>query len=866
MINYLRDILLGGLTLAHRIGTCKTIAYKTQLLSSAYVYLYSFMVTLIILLLIFWHMHLAPFGNGSLVYADAYLQYMDFFAFLKDVLTGANAISYTFSSNLGSSYIGQFAYYLASPFNVLLLFFSKGNLYSFYDLITALKMGLAASTFSYYAVKRFPSLKTIFVLLLSVGYGLMGYNLQQAGNTMWMDGVYMLPLILLGVYQAIAERKVLLLSTSVGASILFNWYTGGINCLFACIWFVVEGWLREFGFNWKTWRSAAYRFLLSMFIGVLLSMVLFLPAILQLRNGVGNGFDWSMLSLHKQGHIWNTLGGYYMGLDSSKNRAALFSGSLGILGAWQLLVSGGKKERCLAGILFLLTVAIFHWKPFFFLFSLLKDASSYWFRYSYLGCFMILFLGAVYFSKWKQHSYTCKQFVLGLLLPIFIWTMNLIRPNEHQHYLYGTMLVMVIMNSLLYAWKQHKESKGKSKYLQALLALLAFAELGTHSYLLVKQKHSSNGSEFRTYTAAQQQQIDDIKQVEPKTYRILQTSTKENMGSFRTTAVYNEAVAFGYWGIGGYTSVPQNRQMAFLEKLGYREEHHRMNIVNTAVLPADSLLGVKYVLSAYPIEGLQLMDEVQEQNLKKVYRNPYALPLAFVYRDNQMTINEKENNPFVFTNEIFQKISGISKPIYLPVPVRQQEVKEGMVYQLRPGKGTGPVYGNIVYGKNLNGKIQVGNTYEISYGSWVTPSLFYIPESQAKKITLSTKDRENIVESQFYQTNLGALKEVAERIRTHEATRLRFANGQVSGTVDGNSGEKLFLSIPVDSGWDIVLNGEKVKPEVFAGTLITLPLCDGENTLQMTYHIPGLYPGIGLSVGGIVLLAVWNRKLKRNSL
>lgn len=839
---------------------------KSEFLFQASIYLFSFLFTVSILLFVFWSQQLAPFGNHSLVTVDAYYQYMDFFAFLKDVLTGTNSISYTFSSNLGSSYIGQFAYYLASPFNVLLLFFSKGNLYSFYDLITALKMGLAASTFSYYAVKRFPSLKTIFVLLLSVGYGLMGYNLQQAGNTMWMDGVYMLPLILLGVYQAIAERKVLLLSTSVGASILFNWYTGGINCLFACIWFVVEGWLREFGFNWKTWRSAAYRFLLSMFIGVLLSMVLFLPAILQLRNGVGNGFDWSMLSLHKQGHIWNTLGGYYMGLDSSKNRAALFSGSLGILGAWQLLVSGGKKERCLAGILFLLTVAIFHWKPFFFLFSLLKDASSYWFRYSYLGCFMILFLGAVYFSKWKQHSYTCKQFVLGLLLPIFIWTMNLIRPNEHQHYLYGTMLVMVIMNSLLYAWKQHKESKGKSKYLQALLALLAFAELGTHSYLLVKQKHSSNGSEFRTYTAAQQQQIDDIKQVEPKTYRILQTSTKENMGSFRTTAVYNEAVAFGYWGIGGYTSVPQNRQMAFLEKLGYREEHHRMNIVNTAVLPADSLLGVKYVLSAYPIEGLQLMDEVQEQNLKKVYRNPYALPLAFVYRDNQMTINEKENNPFVFTNEIFQKISGISKPIYLPVPVRQQEVKEGMVYQLRPGKGTGPVYGNIVYGKNLNGKIQVGNTYEISYGSWVTPSLFYIPESQAKKITLSTKDRENIVESQFCQTNLGALKEVAERIRTHEATRLRFANGQVSGTVDGNSGEKLFLSIPVDSGWDIVLNGEKVKPEVFAGTLITLPLCDGENTLQMTYHIPGLYPGIGLSVGGIVLLAVWNRKLKRNSL
>lgn len=142
----------------NRICKYSNTTDREKLSTLANSHLFSFVITIIILLFLFRLLHLAPFGKASLACVDAYLQYMDFFAFLKDVLTGANAISYTFSSNLGSSYIGQFAYYLSSPFNVLLLFFSKGNLYSFYDLITALKMGLAASTFSYYAVKRFSSL------------------------------------------------------------------------------------------------------------------------------------------------------------------------------------------------------------------------------------------------------------------------------------------------------------------------------------------------------------------------------------------------------------------------------------------------------------------------------------------------------------------------------------------------------------------------------------------------------------------------------------------------------------------------------------------------------------------------------------
>ena len=98
--------------------------------------------------------HLAPFGNKSLVAADASIQYMDFFSYLKDVLTDKNSFNYSFSNGLGGSGIVIFSYYLASPINLLVLLFSKSNLQSFYDLAVAIKLSLAIATFSYYLQKR----------------------------------------------------------------------------------------------------------------------------------------------------------------------------------------------------------------------------------------------------------------------------------------------------------------------------------------------------------------------------------------------------------------------------------------------------------------------------------------------------------------------------------------------------------------------------------------------------------------------------------------------------------------------------------------------------------------------------------------
>lgn len=88
-----------------------------------------------ILILLFIIYGYAPFGNKTLATMDAHIQYLDFFMYLKNVLNGNDRITYTFGQTLGGCNIAVFSYYLSSPLNLLIVFFSKENLHVFFHLL-----------------------------------------------------------------------------------------------------------------------------------------------------------------------------------------------------------------------------------------------------------------------------------------------------------------------------------------------------------------------------------------------------------------------------------------------------------------------------------------------------------------------------------------------------------------------------------------------------------------------------------------------------------------------------------------------------------------------------------------------------------
>ena len=90
-------------------------------------------------------------------------------------------------------------------------------------------------------------------------------------------------------------------------------------------------------------------------------------------------------------------------------------------------------------------------------------------------------------------------------------------------------------------------------------------------------------------------------------------------------------------------------------------------------------------------------------------------------------------------------------------------------------------------------------------------------------------------------------------------------NGKISGPVTAKDGELLYLSVPYHAQWKILRNGEPVEPMLFGDCLMSIPLIEGTNTIEMTYTIRGMKIGIcisGLSMAALVWCARRYRKGK----
>ena len=119
----------------------------------------AFAFTSILLLLVYYIGAVYPFGDHALLKWDMELQYADFFHWWHRVLHGEASMTYSLSKSLGDNAIGLTAYYLSSPFNLLLYF--TDNIPLFISIVTILKLASASLTSSLFLFYRFQNMKYI---------------------------------------------------------------------------------------------------------------------------------------------------------------------------------------------------------------------------------------------------------------------------------------------------------------------------------------------------------------------------------------------------------------------------------------------------------------------------------------------------------------------------------------------------------------------------------------------------------------------------------------------------------------------------------------------------------------------------------
>ena len=199
-------------------------------------YTLSILIPSMMILTIFLLFTITPFGNRTWLTIDLGQQYVDFFSYYRDTLLHhPEQFFYSFSKSIGGEMVSLWAYYLMSPFNLLFLVIPTSKIAMGVSLLIFLKLVLSTVSFAVLLDVKFKH-RDWTSLLFALSYGFMGYLSANQLNVMWLDALIGLPLIILGVDALLKHRNPLYYVIPLSITILSNYYTGYMICLFLPIY------------------------------------------------------------------------------------------------------------------------------------------------------------------------------------------------------------------------------------------------------------------------------------------------------------------------------------------------------------------------------------------------------------------------------------------------------------------------------------------------------------------------------------------------------------------------------------------------------------------------------------------------------
>ena len=187
-----------------------TLKNNEKLLSvkKEYGYLgYAFLVPAVIMLAIYIALGHKPFGDFSVLTLDLNAQYVYFYEALREFLCGDASLLYSFSRSLGGEFMGIYAYYVASPLSYIVILFPKSMMLFALLAIIVIKIGLCGLAFGFYLHKQTKNINKNNIILFSIMYALSAYAITYQNNIMWLDGLFLLPILTYSIERLVKEGK-----------------------------------------------------------------------------------------------------------------------------------------------------------------------------------------------------------------------------------------------------------------------------------------------------------------------------------------------------------------------------------------------------------------------------------------------------------------------------------------------------------------------------------------------------------------------------------------------------------------------------------------------------------------------------------
>ena len=855
--------------------------------SNLVIYIWAALIPVVIMLLATIWLKISPFGSGSYLIIDMIGQYSAFFSYLKTIIIGENNIFYSLSKAIGGDIYGLYTYYLISPINLILALFSSENIPYAVMLIIFTKIGLAGLTsnilFTRGKVNDWKS------LIFSTSYALIAYNISFCYNVMWLDAVFLLPLIVVGIEKILENKSPLLYIICLSITLISNYYIGFMICIFSGIYFIYKLLLKKD--KLKKYILKTLIFIIISLVAVGIAAVILFPSFKLIQEGRAK-FELEILKFESNFSfidVFSKFFTYSSGIKEVQNGGMphVFCGVIINL----LLISYffnkkiDTREKVLSSVVLGIILISFHVNTFNMIWHGLNNPAWFYYRYSFVFSFMCIMLAHRSFENLKEGIN--QKDIIKALLTYFVITM-LVESKKYEYvkfiWLYFDVALSIIYSYLIfnyinYEYKENLNDK-KIKLLigKNLKDILVVIIIILNSInLLINAKYSIEDIQNGTYSSAYFKGFQEVNQ------KIIDRIKENDTGLYRIEKTYNrtlnDAMQLNYNGISHSSSTYQASTSILLEKLGIQKKQWFLDYNNGSTEAVDSLFGIKYLLSKKPIK--KEYTEMFTEDETTVYENKNALPLAFTVLNDVTNINIEDKNVFEAQNEIFKRITGKNKKIYTEEEnyeietenITESEKNGNTVYKKENEKEAASIIYNIEIAddKNLYAYIisNDDNEAEIYINDEKYGNAFYDYDTEminlgsfekGKEIKLEIKLKKSkftLKDFELYYEDRNNIEEYCNLLKQEEVKLEKISSSKFEGTVDVKTNNKYILfTIPYSEGWKVKIDGKEVEKYKIMDALLSIPVEEGKHKIEMSYMPAGFKTGVIISIMSLATMIV----------
>ena len=774
-------------------------------------YIVPSMISFIILSILFYMNGLYPYGSNSIVQVDADYQFIPVLYRIYDFLHGNGNIIYNdmgLGNNIYISMILQGSIY--SPINLLLYFTSRNNIVNYFNVILLVKICLISLTSYIYINYKYKKVDYFYKILGSVIYSFCGFIILNYFNIMWLDGVILLPIIMIGLDKLINDRGHLIYIISLSMCLMISFYISYFILVFIIFYTYLYIILYK---NMVDRKKIIYRLGIGTVISILIASISLLPGVYQMiissRFDTDNGFS-------------------LMSETMAKSLYLLFSPLLLIL---FILFISKYKENMREVYFYLVLFVLFGLGIFIEPINLAIHGGSYWdfpYRYGFITSFIMLNGGMYFLNRYdilnKKKYDIAKSIVIVILLGGLFYISkrylgSIINTRIFLNFedidIYIKIIIILLIIYIIYLVSMTIGNEYIKRVMLGLITALGIYIISSFTmfyndgyYLSRKMNDLNNAMNIR----------DDGR------YKMGYGSYTTDYGFIINSPTLDNWIHL----------IPQS-EIDVYHRLGYLVEGTSVKSYGGTIF-SDWLLNFRYIIS-----DIRLNDSVYElvsySSEGYIYRYRYNENVGMVI-DREID-NNYEGNGMEYQNEIYKSLFDredniidisnytLGEENYIDISIE----KLGLLYiEIDDYDSVNYIEVNDRYIYNVKDNIILLGVFDSDmrvyidkkYDNEIDVFIGYIEYDKISSLDSRVKYEDN----KYYVENVG-------------------------------EGSKLILPINNIDGIKVYLNDRLVKSDKYLDNFIMIDLDEGDNVISIKYDMPLFRLGIIFSILGIILLIIY---------